>query len=142
MVRAVGVDFGTRRVGLAVSTSGVLATPHSVVSNDGSIEAVVERIVSLGEEIAADLYVVGLPRRTRSGSDDPALEPYRALASVLGQRTRKEVVLWDEGFSTTEATARRRERGGQRTRDRTDIDKEAAAVILQSWLDERGGGGI
>lgn len=142
MVRAVGVDFGTRRVGLAVSTSGVLATPHSVVFNDGSIEAVVERIVSLGEEIAADLYVVGLPRRTRSGSDDPALEPYRALASVLGQRTRKEVVLWDEGFSTTEATARRRERGGRRTRDQTDIDKEAAAVILQSWLDERGEGGI
>ena len=141
MVRVVGVDFGARRVGLAVSTSGVLATPHSVISNDGSIEAVVERIASIGEEIEADLYVVGLPRRSRSGSEDPGLEPYRELASNLGQRTRKEVILWDEGFSTTEATARRRERG-RRTRDRTNIDKEAAAVILQSWLDERGGVGI
>lgn len=139
MTRVVAVDFGTRRIGVAVSTSGVLATPHSVVPNDGSIEAVVDRIASIGEEIAADLYVVGLPRRSRSGSDDPALAPYRALASALGQKTRKEVVLWDEGFSTTEANARRRERGGRRARNRTDIDKEAAAVILQSWLDERGG---
>lgn len=139
MIRVVGVDFGTRRVGVAVSTSGVLATPHSVVPNEGSLEQLVARIASVGEEIEADLYVVGLPRRTRSGSEDPALEPYRVLASLLGQKTRKEVVLWDEACSTIEASARRRERGSRASKGRNDIDREAAAVILQSWLDERGG---
>lgn len=133
------IDYGTRRIGIAVSTSGVLATPHSIIPNDGDLAAVVERIAALGEEIGAERFLVGLPRRTRSGSDDPALAPYRALADALGQKTRKEVVLWDEGFSTTEAASRRRERGGRSRRRRSEsIDMEAAAIILQSFLDEAG----
>ncbi|MGH9457008.1 MAG: Holliday junction resolvase RuvX [Thermoanaerobaculia bacterium] len=131
----VAIDFGTRRVGVAVSTSGILATPHAVIPNEGDVERVIERIVAIGEEIEAELYVVGLPRRTRSGSADPALAPYRDLAERLRQRTRKEVVLWDEAYSTAEASSRARERG----RRPTSIDMEAAAVILQAYLDERGG---
>ncbi|HEY0594015.1 MAG TPA: Holliday junction resolvase RuvX [Thermoanaerobaculia bacterium] len=133
------IDYGTRRIGIAVSTSGVLATPHAIIPNEGSLDAVVDRIAALGEEIGAERYVVGLPRRTRSGSADPALAPYRALADALGQKTRKEVVLWDEAFSTTEAAAKRRERGGRpRRRSSESIDMEAAAIILQSFLDEAG----
>lgn len=135
----VAIDYGTRRIGIAISTSGVLATPHAVIPNEGGLEAVVGRIAALGEEIGAERFVVGLPRRSRSGSDDPALAPYRALADALGQKTRKDVVLWDEGFSTTEAAAKRRERGGRSRRRGSDsIDMEAAAIILQSFLDETG----
>lgn len=137
----VAVDYGTRRIGIAVSTSGVLATPHSVISNDGDLDAVVERIAAIGEQVGAESFLVGLPRRSRSGSDDPALEPYRRLAERLGQRTRKEVVLWDEAYSTTEAASRRREPGRKRHRRADEsIDMEAAAVILQSYLDEPRGG--
>lgn len=133
------VDYGTRRVGLAVSTSGVLATPHSVIPNDGTLEDLASRIATLGEELEAERYVVGLPRRSRSGSDDPALAPYRALAEALRQKTRKKVILWDEGWSTTEAASRRREGSTRRRRDRNPIDMEAAAVFLQAYLDETGG---
>lgn len=133
------VDYGTRRVGLAVSTSGVLATPHSVILNEGTLEDLASRIATLGEELEAERYVVGLPRRSRSGSDDPALAPYRALAEALRQKTRKKVILWDEGWSTTEAASRRREAGTRRRRDRSPIDMEAAAVFLQAYLDETGG---
>lgn len=133
------VDYGTRRVGLAVSTSGVLATPHSVILNEGTLEDLASRIATLGEELEAERYVVGLPRRSRSGSDDPALAPYRALAEALRQKTRKKVILWDEGWSTTEAASRRREGGARRRRDRNPIDMEAAAVFLQAYLDETGG---
>ena len=133
------IDYGTRRIGIAVSTSGVLATPHSIIPNEGGLDAVVDRIAALGEEIGAERFVVGLPRRSRSGSDDPTLAPYRELADALGQKTRKEIVLWDEGFSTTEAASRRRERGGRSRRRGTHaIDMEAAAIILQSYLDESG----
>jgi putative Holliday junction resolvase len=133
------VDYGTRRIGIAVSTSGVLATPHSIVPNDGDLAEAVDRIAAIGEQVGAERFVVGLPRRSRSGSDDPALAPYRALADALGQRTRKEVVLWDEGFSTTEAASKRRERGSRsRRRGARAIDMEAAAIILQSFLDETG----
>lgn len=133
------IDYGTVRVGLAVSTSGVLATPHSVISNDDSLEDLAERIAALGEELEVERYVVGLPRRSRSGSGDPALAPYRALADALRQRTRKKVILWDEGWSTTEAASRRREGGAGRKRARSPIDMEAAAVFLQAYLDETGG---
>jgi len=132
------VDYGTVRVGLAVSTSGVLATPHSVIPNNGSLENLAQRIAALGEELEVERYVVGLPRRTRSGGDDPALAPYRALADALRQKTRKKVVLWDEGWSTTEAASRRREGGTGRKRARSPIDMEAAAVFLQAYLDETG----
>jgi putative transcription antitermination factor YqgF len=133
------IDYGTVRVGLAVSTSGVLATPHSVIPNDGSLEDLAGRLAALGEELEVERYVVGLPRRSRSGSDDPALAPYRALADALRQKTRKKVVLWDEGWSTTEAASRRREGGARRKRARSPIDMEAAAVFLQAYLDETGG---
>jgi putative Holliday junction resolvase len=135
----VAVDYGTRRIGIAVSTSGVLATPHSVLPNESDPEAAAAQIAALGEELGAERFVVGLPRRARSGSDDPALEPYRRLAEALRQRTRKEVLLWDEGYSTSEAASRRRERGRRPRRRGADaIDMEAAAIILQSFLDEAG----
>ena len=131
------IDYGTRRIGIAVSTSGVLATPHAVVPNDGDLAATVARIASIGVEVGAERFVVGLPRRARSGDDDPALAPYRELAAALGQKTRKEVILWDEAFSTTEAASKRRERGEHtRRRGARAIDMEAAAIILQSFLDE------
>jgi putative transcription antitermination factor YqgF len=133
------VDYGTVRVGLAVSTSGVLATPHSIIPNHGSLEELVDRIATLGEELDVERYVVGLPRRSRSGGDDPALVPYRALADALRQKTRMKVVLWDEGWSTAEAASRRREGGAGRKRARNPIDMEAAAVFLQAYLDETGG---
>jgi putative transcription antitermination factor YqgF len=134
------VDYGTVRVGLALSTSGVLATPHSVIPNDGSLGDLADRIATLGEELEVERYVVGLPRRSRSGGDDPALAPYRALAEALRQKTRKKVILWDEGWSTTEAASRRREGGAGRKRARSPIDMEAAAVFLQAYLDETEGG--
>lgn len=135
----IAIDYGTRRIGVAVSTSGVIATPHDVIPNDGSLDEIVARIAAMGEQLDAEEYVVGLPRRSRSGSDDPSLAPYRDLAEALRQKTRKTVVLWDEGWSTTEAAARRREKGqGRRTRSKP-IDMEAAAVFLQAYLDERGG---
>lgn len=135
------VDYGTRRIGIAVSSSGVLATPHSIIPNEGNLAEVVDRIAALAEQVGAERFVVGLPRRARSGSDDPALVPYRRLAEALGQKTRKEVILWDEGFSTMEAASKRRERGSRsRRRGADNIDMEAAAIILQSFLDEAGRG--
>ncbi|HVR42568.1 MAG TPA: Holliday junction resolvase RuvX [Thermoanaerobaculia bacterium] len=134
----VAIDYGARRIGVAVSTSGVLASPHSVLAHPGDLAALVASIAEIGAEVGAERYVVGLPRRSRSGSADPALEPYRRLAEALGQKTRKEVVLWDESHTTTEAASLRRERGGRRRRD--PIDREAAAVILQAYLDAAGEG--
>lgn len=126
----IGIDLGSRRIGVAVSDSERVATPHSVIRNEGDA---VGRIARLGEELGADAYVVGLPRRQGSSSGE---RKARAFAEALRQRTCKQVVLWDETLSTVEAWETLRSRGIRRRAAQNDIDMHAAAVILQSYLDE------
>ena len=127
----IGIDYGGKRIGVAVSDSGVLASPHSVIANEGDVIA---RLDDLGRELAADLFVVGVPRRPRSTTGEAK---FRRFADELRQRTCKPVVLWDETLSSVEAEARLRESGRKRSRSKDDIDMYAAAVILQSYLDDR-----
>jgi putative Holliday junction resolvase len=129
-VPLVGVDYGGRRVGIAVSESGVLASPHSVLANDDQI---VDRVARVAEDVEADTIVVGIARRARSGAGE---EKFRRFADALRQRTCKSVVLWDETLSTVEAAARLRD-SGKKSKD--DIDMYAAAVILQSYIDHHAG---
>lgn len=133
----IGIDFGSRRIGIAVSESGILATPHSVIDNRGDLEEVVERITSLAVRLEADTLVLGIPRRQRR--DEETEKRYEAIAAMLREKTSTRVILWDEAYSTTEAASRRIERGARRKDRRSAIDAEAASVILQSFLDERGG---
>lgn len=125
------IDYGGRRIGIAVSDSEVVATPHSVVRNEGDV---VEKLARLATELDADTIVVGLPKRAHAS---PAEQKFRDLAERLRQRTCKEVVLWDETLSTAEAAAQLRARGVGRREAQRDIDMHAATVILQSYLDAR-----
>ena len=127
-----GIDYGGRRVGVAVSDSGVLASPHSVVKND---DALLERLARLADEMEADTIVVGVARRTRSSAGE---EKFLRFADQLRQKTCKSVVLWDESHSTLEAAERLRE-SGRKAKKQDDIDMYAAAVILQSYLDHMAG---
>lgn len=129
----IGIDLGARRIGVATSDSGLVATPHSVIRNEGDVVGKLER---LARELDAESFVVGLPRRAHAS---PAEERYRRFAEDLRQRTCKEVVLWDESLSTVEAYEQLRASGRDRRDAQRDIDMHAAAVILQSWLDERSG---
>ena len=131
LMSIVGIDFGARRVGVAVSDSGVVATPHSVLRNEGDV---VEKVARLGGELEADLYVVGIARRAKSGAGE---ERFRRFAEALRQKTCKVVVLWDEALTTVEAMEKLRETGRTRRDAEREIDMHAAAVILQSYLDAR-----
>ena len=124
------IDLGTKRIGVAVSDSGVVATPHSVLRNEGDVVA---KLAHLGQQLEAEEYVVGIPRRTHASVND---RQYRDFADALRQRTCKPVVLWDEALSTVEAMERLRASGKHRREAEKDIDMHAAAVILQSYLDD------
>ena len=127
----IAIDLGARRIGIAVSDSGLLATPHSVMRNEGDVVA---KLDHLGRELEADTFVVGIPRRTHAAAND---RKYREFAEALRQKTCKQVVLWDESLSTVEASERLRASGRNRREAQKDIDMHAAAVILQSYLDEQ-----
>lgn len=127
------IDYGGKRIGIAVSDSGLLASPHSVLRNEGDVVA---RIAEIAGQIGAETLILGLPRRPRSAAGE---QKFHDLAERLRQKTCKPVILWDETLSTVEAAERLRA-GGRRRRKRTDdIDMYAATVILQSYLDARAG---
>ena len=130
-VSVVGIDLGARRIGIAVSDSGVVASPHSVMRNEGDV---VEKLDRLGRELGAELFVVGIPRQGHASAGE---EKYRRFAEALRQKTCKPVELWDESLSTVEAMERLRDSGKRRREAQKDIDMHAAAVILQSFLDDR-----
>lgn len=127
----VGIDLGARRIGIAVSESGTIAMPHSVLRNEGDI---IEKLERLGRELEAETFVVGIPRRAHASSSE---QKFTDFAEALRQRTCKEVVLWDESLSTVEAMERLRDAGRSRREAQKDVDMHAAAVILQSFLDRR-----
>ncbi|HEX8618234.1 MAG TPA: Holliday junction resolvase RuvX [Thermoanaerobaculia bacterium] len=129
-----GIDLGSRRIGIAISDSGVMATPHSVMRNEGDVVA---KLAHLAAEVDAALLVVGIPRRTHASVND---QKYRDFAEALRQKTCKQVVLWDESLSTVEASERLRASGLSRREAQKDIDMHAAAVILQSYLDDQARG--
>ncbi|MDP9387544.1 MAG: Holliday junction resolvase RuvX [Actinomycetota bacterium] len=136
-MRVVGLDLGGRRIGVAVSdATGTLATPHSVVERGKDRAEDHRRLADLVEELGAEWVVVGLPL-SLSGVAGPAAcaadEEARALAGAVAV----PVETWDERLTTVSAERSLRA-GGVRARDRRRVvDKVAAAVLLQGWLDAR-----
>ena len=129
-VSFMGIDYGDRRIGVAVSDSGVLASPHSVVPNEGDV---IGRLAALASELGAETIIVGIPKRQ---FQDAKQQVFREFAERLRQKTCKEVVLWNEELTTAEAAERLRASGRKRREAQRDIDMYAAAVILQSYLDD------
>jgi putative Holliday junction resolvase len=126
----IAIDYGGRRIGVAVSESGTIATPHSVVKNEGEV---IEKLAHIASELDAETIVVGVPRRAHSETGE---QKFRDFAERLRQRTCKPVVLWDEALSTAAAARQLRESGAKRRDAQREIDMHAAAVILQSYLDD------
>ena len=125
------IDFGTRRIGIALSDSGSLASPHSVMRNEGDV---IGKLAAIATELSAETIVVGIPRRSHH---HPGEDKFVRLADALRQQTCREVVLWDEALTTEEASRQLRDRGLKRRDAEREIDMHAAAVILQSYLDSR-----
>lgn len=134
-MRVVGIDLGTRRVGVAVSDDrAMVATPHTVLPRSGDADADRAAIVALVGELGAGMVVVGLPL-SLDGTVGPAARWAGQEADALAALLDVPLELHDERLSTVSAlrapgTGRRRpSRGGR------PVDDQAAAVMLQSWLD-------
>ncbi|MDQ3176872.1 MAG: Holliday junction resolvase RuvX [Actinomycetota bacterium] len=136
-VRALCLDLGRRRIGVAVSDrSGTVASARTVLERSGSREQDHRRIAALVREEEAEIVVVGLPLSMNGGhgaAAKGALSEARAIGSVVGV----PVVTHDERLSTVTAERTLREAGLDGRKRRAVVDKVAAAVILQSWLDTR-----
>ena len=135
MARAVALDIGTRRIGVALSDSaGTVATPYEVVTRSGDRSRDHRRIAALIEEAGAEILVVGLPL-SLDGSLGPAAEAILAEVDELRAALPVDVLTWDERLSTVQAERSLRAMRVRKGRHRQVVDQVAATVILQSWLD-------
>ncbi len=134
--KALAVDLGTRRIGLAVSDrAGSMAFPHSVLVRSEDPEADRAAIADAVAETGATTVVVGLPL-SLDGTDGPAARGARQEADALARvLPGTEVVLFDERLTTVSAQAALAAAGRRSHQRRAVVDSAAAAVLLQSWLD-------
>ena len=133
--RAVGIDFGSRRIGVAVSDSGrMVATPFETIKRVGDRTIEHGRIAAIVAEIEATVVVVGLPL-SLDGSDGHAAKLVRSEVRGLAKRLTIPVEEYDERFTTVTAEQSLREMGTRGRAKRDVIDQVAAAVLLQGWLD-------
>lgn len=136
-MKVVGLDLGTRRVGVAVSDSlGVLASPRTVVSRSGDPVADRVTLAELIREVGGERVVVGMPL-SLDGRMGPAAKAAAVEAAALAEMLDVPVETYDERLTTV--TADRILRGMHMKADarRRVVDSVAAAVMLQSWLDGR-----
>jgi len=136
-VRALGIDLGTKRIGVALANSeGTVATPFEVVARSGDRARDHRAIAVLAEETGAVALVVGLPL-SLDGSVGAAAASAQAEAAELAEATGLPVELWDERLTTVSADRDLMAlEMGARARRRV-VDKVAASVMLQAWLDHR-----
>jgi putative Holliday junction resolvase len=136
-VRALGVDLGSRRIGVALSDSGgVLASPYETVERSGDEARDHRRLLDLAADAEVEAIVVGLPLGLDGGTG-PAAEAVLAEVERLRRATPLPVETYDERLTTVTATRLLREGGVKGKARRRVVDQVAAAVILQSWLDGR-----
>lgn len=141
-VRALGLDLGTRRIGVAVSDrSGTLASPLTVVERTGDERRDHARLRDLVVEEEAEVVVVGLPLSLDGQvgrAAQAALAEAERLASVVGV----PVESYDERLTTVTADQALMAQRMRAEARRRVVDKVAAAVMLQSWLDRRRATGV
>jgi len=129
-----GLDVGENTIGVAVSDPlGITAQGVTVIRRRG-IKSDLAEIGKLAREYEVSKFVVGMPRRT-DGSFGPEAEKVRAFGRKLEGELRLPVEYWDERFSTAAAERILLEGDVSRARRKQVIDKLAAVVILQAYLD-------
>ena len=140
MARALGVDFGEARIGLAASDElGMMAHPVETIHRRETPDYLA-RIAEVVAERNIETVVVGLPLRL-DGTHGTAAEKVNAFVTDLRAKLPEsvEIEAFDERLSTVEAQRQLHEAGRSTRTSRDVIDQAAAVVILQDYLDEKAG---
>ncbi|MFN8053270.1 MAG: Holliday junction resolvase RuvX [Acidimicrobiales bacterium] len=136
-MRALGLDLGSKRIGVALSNSdGTMATPYDVVQRTGDRQQEHRRIAELAAEAEVEVIVVGVPYHL-DGRLSPNARAALAEAAELHDTIGLPVETYDERLTTVTAQRSLNEMNLNPAARRRAIDQVAAAVMLQAWLDHR-----
>jgi putative Holliday junction resolvase len=133
-MRILAIDYGSRRIGLAISDElAMIGQPLEFVPAEPLSNAL-ERIATLVRERQVGKIVVGLPRNM-NGTYGPAADKTREFIAVLQPQVAVPIKTWDERLTTAEANRYLIASGMRRDKRKTKVDQTAAAILLQSYLD-------
>ena len=132
--RLLGIDYGERRVGLAISDpTGTIASPAGAILRRAGKRPPVAEIIRRAESLEARGFVIGLPL-DGNGDETPRSAEVRGVAAELTKRTGLAVEMIDERYSTAAAKRAIHEMGGSTRERKADVDALAATIILQQVL--------
>jgi putative holliday junction resolvase len=139
-VRVLAIDPGTVRLGLALSDpSGTIAQPLSVLRRRSEAEDL-EALQELAERYGVGQVVIGLPRTMDGRLESAALEA-QAFGSKVERALGRPVAYWDERLTTVAAERYLIDQGKRRIKRRQEVDRMAATLLLQGYLDYQRGRG-
>jgi putative Holliday junction resolvase len=131
-----GLDVGDRRIGIALSDETRTLASGLVTYERVGPRKDLKALGALAREHQVAELVVGLPRRL-DGSIGPQAEKVLAFAAALGQATRLPVATWDERLTSVAAAEALAEAGHRGRARKARLDRAAATLILQEYLDAR-----
>ncbi len=132
----IGLDLGSRTIGVAVSDELALTAQPLVVLKRRGTKKDIQAIAQLAQEYEAETIVIGLPRKM-NGALGPQAEKTQTFGRVLAAAVDLKVVYWDERWTTVSAERVLIEADLSRAKRKQVIDKLAASLILQGYLDRR-----
>lgn len=134
-MKTLGLDLGEKRIGVATSDeSGQIALPLATLSGDQPACEIIADILNLADQHEAERIVIGMPT-SLSGEAGPAAQKAAQFTRALSAQTSLEVITWDERLTTALAEKTMISANVKRRQRRQKIDKVAATLILQSYLD-------
>lgn len=139
-MRIMGLDFGSKTVGVAISDS-LLMTAQGIEiirrKEENKLRQTLSRIEELILEYEVREIVLGCPKNM-NGTEGARVELTEEFKDKLERRTGLPVILWDERLTTVAADRTMMEAGIRRENRKEYVDKIAATLILQGYLDRRG----
>ena len=134
MSRVLGIDFGTRRIGLALSDpTGMVASPLPFLENTG-VKPVVSKLKEMVESQGIETVVVGLPRNM-DGTYGPSAEKVRDFVAQIQPAISAKIITQDERLTTSQASRDLAQMGLSQKELRKKVDSSSATLILQQFLD-------
>ena len=135
MKKIIGLDIGTKRIGIATSDMlGIIASSYEVY-NRRNMYLDVRYMKTLAEKLDSDTFVLGLPLKL-DGSEGQSVEMVKEFAEELQKICDNKIVFQDERLSTVSAERILLESNMRRAKRKTVIDEIAATIILQNYLDK------
>lgn len=135
-MKILGLDIGSRRIGVAISDALEMIAQGLLVIDRVKEKDIFGRLKSIAETEEIKEIVVGLPLNM-NGTHGPKAKESADFANILKEKLKLPVTLWDERMSTVQVERVMIEGGASRSKRKEKIDKLAAQVILQSYLNRQ-----